>query len=246
LIKGFTASAWLPKLLNLPTSGDEWLLPAGCDVTIQEQRWGDNEKKLDPPVALLSWLIRHPREPQSGGLSSNPAKAQKRRELIDGDERRTMQGLALLRNNPTGADWHIFEGPTQPDVFIQTPSLLVVIEGKRTELGPTTFTKWMPGRHQMLRHLDCAWEIRGQRHVRGFFIVEGEGNDEAVPRKWPDFASDTVSPSALATSLPHRGPEEQAGIGLAAGWSLSSTARKTPRFRSKKSTRCRWTNSRRR
>jgi hypothetical protein len=89
---------------------------------------------------------------------------------------------------------------------------MTVIEGKRTERQPTVCTKWMSGRHQMLRHIDCAWEIRGKRQVIGFFIVEGDGNDEAVPSEWVDFARETISPSALASSLPHRGPEEQADI----------------------------------
>ena len=39
--------------------------------------------------------------------------------------------------------WHLFEGETRPDVYIETPDLLVVIEGKRTEGGPTTSTKWI-------------------------------------------------------------------------------------------------------
>jgi hypothetical protein len=71
---------------------------------------GDKEKKLDPPVALLSWLIRHPRPPLSGTLSLDPDKAEKRSEWIAGSETRRLEGLALLRNNPNGEDWHLFEG----------------------------------------------------------------------------------------------------------------------------------------
>jgi hypothetical protein len=120
--------------------------------------------------------------------------------------------LNLLRDNPAGEKWHVFEGPTQPDVYIQTPDLILVIEGKRTERGPTVKTTWMPGRHQMLRHMDCAWEIAGRRKVLGFFIVEGENEDGEVPEKWIDFSRQTIAPESIASSLPHRGPEEQQAI----------------------------------
>lgn len=207
-----TGRSWLPRLLRLPVGSNRLSLPPDTDFCIQEARWGRNEKKLDPPVALLSWLIRHPRMPLSGQLSSNPIKAQKRRELIEGSEARLEEGLCLLHNNPNGEDWHIFEGQTQPDVFIQTPSVIVVAEGKRTEREPTRATKWMAGRHQMLRHIDCAWEARGTRQVIGFFIVQGVGDGGEVPVDWLNYTGETVCADVLNTSLPHRGPQEQKEI----------------------------------
>jgi hypothetical protein len=123
--------------------------------------------------------------------------------------------LRLLRHNPKNEDWHAFEGQTQPDVFIETDDLLVVIEGKRTEREPTTSTKWMNERHQMLRHLDCAQEMRGGKCLLGFFIVEGDDASTEVPAKWLTFAEDTTSPEAVSSSLPHRGPEEQREISSA-------------------------------
>ncbi len=70
----------------------------------------------------------------------------------------------------------------------------------------------MPVRHQMLRHIDCAWEIKGRRQVIGFFIVEADGSNGAVPLFWQDQARRTISKEAVMSSLPHRGPEEQEGI----------------------------------
>lgn len=163
-------------------------------------------------MALLSWVIRHPRKPVSGSLSSDPVKAEKRRQWIEGSRERIIEGLGLLRRDPNGGGWHIFEGRTQPDIFIETDDLIVVIEGKRTEKEPTTTTKWMQGRNQMLRHLDCAWETRGGKQLIGFFIVEGNGLSEDVPPDWHTFAADTISRSTIASSLPHRGREEQDGI----------------------------------
>ncbi len=142
----------------------------------------------------------------------DPVKAQKRRELIEGSDTRLREALSLLRRNPSGEDWHIFEGTTQPDVFIQTPDLIIVIEGKRTERETTKNTKWMSGRHQMWRHIDCAWEIKGKREVFGFLIVESDGENDQVPARWIKEADITRSQEALASSLPHRGPEEREEI----------------------------------
>jgi hypothetical protein len=203
---------WLPQLLRLPVGGHGIRINPHWDFTIEDKGWGDREKRLDPPVSLLSWLVRQPRMPHDGKLSEDPVKAHKRRELIEGSDARMREALSLLRNNPSGEDWHIFEGITQPDVFIQTPDLMIVIEGKRTERETTKNTKWMSGRHQIWRHIDCAWEIKGKREVFGFLIVEGDALNDGVPAHWMDEAEITMSQEAIASGLPHRGPEEQEGI----------------------------------
>jgi hypothetical protein len=207
-----TGKTWLPRLLCLPTEGNHISISRILEFSIQDKGWGRNEKKLEPPVSLLSWLIRHPHMPANSILSLNLDKEQKRRELIDGSQTRLREALNLLRNNPAKEDWHIFEGKTQPDVFIETPDILVVIEGKRTESETTKYTKWMHGRHQMLRHIDCAWEIKGRKQVFGFFIVEGEGRNPDLPQSWLKQVRTTMSQDAIRSSLPHRGPEEQAAI----------------------------------
>jgi F0F1-type ATP synthase assembly protein I len=132
--------------------------------------------------------------------------------LRRGDPEAIAKALELLRTDPSPRGWHILEGQTYPDALIITGDALVVIEGKRTELGPTTGTTWMPVRHQMLRHIDAAWEIRGHRVVYGFFIVEAEEGSVEVPQNWIDASQRTIAPEALAESLPHRSPAERDGI----------------------------------
>lgn len=210
--KDKTGKSWLPRLLRLNSGGNSTALPKNCDFSIQEIGYGLHEKMLDPPASLLSWIIRNPRKPVSGKISSDPVKEKKRLEWMNGSESTILEALALLRNNPNGEDWFIFEGKTQPDVFIKTPDLILVIEGKRTERKPTTSTKWMAGRHQMIRHIDCAWEIKGRRQVIGFFIVEGDGPQGDMPPAWLDYARNTVTPASIDSSLPHRGPEERRSI----------------------------------
>jgi hypothetical protein len=66
----------------------------------------------------------------------------------------------------------------------------------------------------MLRHIDCAWEVRGSREVVGFFIVEGKGGSDAieVPPRWTEAASATISEEVLNASLPHRTQAEREAI----------------------------------
>lgn len=205
-----TGRSWLPKLLTLPIGGNAPHLPADCDYTIHGKCcFGKDEKNLAPPVALLSWLIRHPQDLSRRKAESEPGISNERSQLLDGSNVRLIEALSLLAKNPRRKNWHIFEGETRPDVYIETEDVLVVIEGKRTETRPTTDTTWMPVRHQMLRHIDCAWEIRGKKQVIGFFIVEGKAGGEQIPAKWQKFATDTIGVEAIASSLPHRGPDEQ-------------------------------------
>jgi hypothetical protein len=98
------------------------------------------------------------------------------------------------------------EGLSQPDAYLETDELIVVIEGKRTEPTATKRTTWMPKRCQMLRHMDAAWEIRGTKRVLGMMIVEApNGACEVSPIEyWQDDANKQVGPESMASSLPHR------------------------------------------
>jgi hypothetical protein len=201
---------WVRKLLSLPTGGSP-NVPLDPSLRLEAQRtyWGDNERALDPPVGLLSWLIRNLTIPPA--IDDNSETAQRRRRLYERDPATIAEALRALRSDSSPKAWHTLEGPTYPDGVIETPDAIVVIEGKRTERGPTNSTKWMPVRHQMLRHLDCAWEIRGHRHVFGFFVVESDDSGQ-VPDAWRKAADETVAADTIGQSLPHRSPEERAVI----------------------------------
>lgn len=216
-----TGASWLPTLLTIPQHGHpQAASPSGLEVTVKDPKdiaWtnGDDrkEKALAPPVSLLSWLVRNVATPAKLPKASEESQ-ELRRKLLRRDPATVAQALHLLRSSPSNTGWYIFEGLTYPDVFIETPDALIVIEGKRTEAGLTTHTTWMSGRHQMLRHIDAAWEMRGSRQVFGFFIVEGDDSGD-VPEKWKAAALETVSKPAIDGSLPHRGPDDREGIAKA-------------------------------
>lgn len=196
---------WVPQLLSLvEVEGSDRSVPTR-DLTFVRGRWGNDELSIPPPVALLSWLIRHPERLRKSD-STNPD----RKRLLLGDIHAVGLALDQLRKSPVDRAWYILEGPTVPDVWIETPDAIVVIEGKRTEAGPTTDTSWLVGRHQIWRHIDAAWERRGSRKVFGFFVVEGKDRGPDVPALWRAAVSEARSDAVLGSSLPHRGNDERA------------------------------------
>src|ERR1700733_9989689 len=171
---------WVRALLLLNHGGNQAAVDLeGLDLKFNKGYWGRTERSFDPPVALLSWLIRYP-PPQ---LLAPPVVPE-RTLLADGEPAVVARALHALRTSAAPKGWHLLEGPTVPDVLIETPDALVVIEGKRTEPGPTLDTTWLSGRHQIWRHIDAAWEIRGRRRVFGFFIVQSQDSDGGLPPHW--------------------------------------------------------------
>lgn len=173
------------------------------DLTFNSGFWGTTERGLDPPVSLLSWLIRHVGQPIA------PTTVDERRhKLLAGDAATVQTALRELRSAGQDRAWHIFEGQTFPDALIETPGALILVEGKRTEPSPTITTTWMQGRHQIWRHIDAAWEIRGRRSVFGLFIVEGKPQDGGVPAVWQQAVGDARGPAVIDQSFTHRGGVE--------------------------------------
>ena len=208
--------SWLQRLLSIPTQPGKVATPASVKGSLEVARWADDEQALAPPQSLLRWLVENPSSlapPKNFGTTSKSTHA-KREALLAGDVATRDEALHLIESKPQQTKgWHIFEGLTYPDVYLQTEDVIIVIEGKRTEAGPTTSTQWMPSRHQMLRHLDCAWERRGPRQVYGFFVVEGA--QDVIPEVWKDACSATIATNNLEASLPHRAPDERQAIAQA-------------------------------
>lgn len=203
---------WLRRLLGCVTHG----APDASPVSAVGQpipgglHFGGlarKEKRLAAPPSLLKWLVRNAKAPAMMPKMSAAVRS-RRQALFDRDASTIDDAIARIDAGLLTRGWHVLEGPTAPDVFIETDDALIVIEGKRTEAGPTTSTTWLPGRHQMWRHIDAAWEIRGTRQVYGFFIVEGDASG-AVPHRWQMAAKDTWSDAALKSSLPHQSPAER-------------------------------------
>ncbi|HKK52055.1 MAG TPA: hypothetical protein VKA74_10725 [Myxococcota bacterium] len=203
-----TGADWLGPLLALPEYGSGRASVPASLGELHDHAWGDSERALDPPASLLRWLVRNLKCPSS--MKRDQLRPE-RRDLIDGDADRIEEGVRLLDDGPGGRSWSVMEGPSYPDAYLATSDAVIVIEGKRTERGPTTATTWMPVRLQMLRHLDAAFEIAGPRTLLGFFMVEGPA-DGSLPEVWREACAQTLDPELLERSLPHRSPEERQWI----------------------------------
>ena len=214
---------WVRALLDLADIGDPYCCSSGrwstlrllpTAVSFADRQSDRRERSFKPPRALLRWLIENASPGPGQELSSDPETRKLReRLLINREESARDQAFRDLETGGQTARWCTLEGPTYPDVVIETPDALVIVEGKFTERGPTTHTTWMSGRHQMLRHLDGAWEARGERAVFGIFAVEGEDPDpRRVPVKWQIASRHTRSIAATEGSLPHRSVEDRRAI----------------------------------
>lgn len=209
-----SGKTWLGALLRLPQRFDGQGVEAPGDPgELTEHAWHPAEKSLPAPRSLLQTLVERPDLLSQEGLSSSSPEARLKREaLLAGDPATREEALAALESYRGGRVWFVFEGPTSVDAYLETDRLIVLVEGKRQERGPTTYTTWMRVRHQLLRNLDAALDA-SDKPAFAFFIVEGRPPDlKAVPDLWQEFVVKTVSPDALEQSLPHRDGETRERI----------------------------------
>jgi hypothetical protein len=140
------------------------------------------EAEFPPPAAFLRWMLEHPerlRWPEWRGkrLEFSPATQDKRTKLLACDTAVRAEGLKELSS--VGAEgsrhkWWAFEGFTSVDCKLETQSLLLFIEGKRTE-PISESTDWFPGRNQVIRNLEVAQAlIGGQKNFAVLICAESE------------------------------------------------------------------------
>jgi hypothetical protein len=209
---------WLQGLLDLANTRKLSRPEAGTS-RLRVAKWWPREAKLAAPPGLLRWLLENAQEPRDASAwGRRPEVMANRRRVVDRDADTLAGALqSLQERRPSARAWYVLEGPSQPDVFLDTADSIVVIEGKRSEPDLATATAWMPVRHQMLRHLDAAWEHRQGRRIYGLFIVETEEGAVSVEPSsaWDEAVEATVSEEVLKGSLPHRSPEERSQIASA-------------------------------
>jgi len=201
-----TGEAWVLPLLSLARRSERVSLPSKLSP-LRKASWWPREAKLPAPVDLLRWLVQNCAEPESpAAWGSSKGTQEYRNALVRRDPAKVADALSKLGRGLVGRAAHVLEGPSQPDAFLATEELIVVVEGKRTEPAPTTSTWWMRTRHQMLRHLDAAWVQRGERQVVGLMIIE---EDQAQEAAWKGYAEQMAEEAVLQGSLPHRSSEDR-------------------------------------
>jgi hypothetical protein len=159
------------------------------------------EAELPPSAAFLEWLLKHPEQlvwPKAGARKRefSPSTTRKRTSLIAGDlDVRKAALEELNRVGPEGSQrkWWAFEGFTSVDCCLKTESLLLLIEGKRTDRIADS-TDWFP-RNQVIRNLEVAQAPVSGRKNFAVLVCTETPIEELVDEAW-------------TKSLPHLSPAE--------------------------------------
>ena len=140
-------------------------------------RYGYDEKAIQPPRSLLKWMVENTdklKDSEKAKIIADTKKSSiERAKLFSNDENQKKTALSNLEKQklPQVA-WYIFEGYTQPDIYIETRTTIIVGEAKRTEDKLTTETTWLKNRDQLIRHIDAV--IDSGKEVYSFFLVENK------------------------------------------------------------------------
>ena len=210
---------WLERLIRLGSRAELAEVPENLGpITNTLPSWGKKrEKGLSPPLGLLEILVRNVKPETVAGVKLSEETRENRQKLADKDPKVLCEALHLLRQMPVGRpvpqEWFILEGNSRPDAFLETDTLTLVVEGKRTEASLETETTWMANRPQLIRHMDGAMAIAEGRTVLSMLLVEGESDDPmTVPAKWTFQLEQHLQPDSLVLSLPHRSERERQQI----------------------------------
>lgn len=171
------------------------------------------EKSIPAPLSLLWWYVNNPeklaRDNNIQDKKGRPsAETIANREAFFNNDKIKVQeakdGITELINkriikyrNPY-SPWYVFEGYTNPDIYLKTESAIFVGEAKRTEPKLTGSVKWYEKRDQLIRHIDSVFD-KGKK-VYSFFILDNK-NYKDLDKHGKDF-------DYYKQSLPHRSDED--------------------------------------
>jgi hypothetical protein len=170
------------------------------------------ERTTAPPPEFLRWLICNPERMTwptvAGRKKQYGPRTQLAREMLFGrsgiEEVEAARGQALMELERVGVEgsarkWWAFEGFTEVDCYLETDRLLLFIEGKRNE-GLSCSTDWYPSRSQLVRNLEVASHLAGNKEFAVLLIEESADRSR-------------LSTQTLDASLPHLDSDARAFLG---------------------------------
>ena len=153
-----------------------------CPLDNSAYFYGTKEKQLNPTKKHLRMLLRYIAENKSVQEYINNKH---RAELCGSDpikkNAKAEEALQLIEKNYNHTAlpraWYIFEGATNPDIYIEGDDYIIICEGKWTEPHITTKTTHLNGeneqRNQMIRHIQGALNNNPKgKKVYAFYIVD--------------------------------------------------------------------------
>lgn len=172
---------------------------------IKEIRYGTDEKSIPPSKSRLLWMLIHldilTRVKDYGANTKNSTTFTKREQLFKGHQGTLFEAITKIckiGKLPKTA-WYIFEGYTNPDIYIETTDSIFVGEAKRTERDITTKTKWSENRDQLIRHIDALLDQK--KKIYSFYILDKIEFDKGIyPKRMKQYSDEEY----FKANLPHR------------------------------------------
>lgn len=168
---------------------------------------GDREKQLKPPkqhlAALIDYLaVKEHKKIANYGTKRNALfgiESSADREKARIEARRLLD--ETYENEPLPKAWYIFEGCTNPDIYIEGDDYIIICEGKWTESHITTKTTHLHDdnefRNQMIRHIQGTLNFSNKK-VYAFYIVDadcGYSSDLTLDALKKQLELETIKPT---------------------------------------------------
>jgi hypothetical protein len=157
LERHFSNLGWLSGLLAL--SGCEQMVAGSAALSFWEKGY--------PPRSRLLWLLEHlddPRVASSRGAKQDPDRL---REL---GKNRVEYRKRIKDGQIRGRHPWVLEGPTEFDLVMRAPGLLVALEAKLFS-DVSSDVRWDSGREQITRVIDAGRELTTEGDELAFLLV---------------------------------------------------------------------------
>jgi hypothetical protein len=225
--------SWLPRLLAALPGAREGLgellddpgyLEVPLAVETEIGLLGCFSYHSAAPRPLLGWYLSHPERltRSVSGAAESPEMRMLRRTLLDDEppgSRARAQDRArdLLRTStPRSPTWWRFEEPGRLDCVLLTERLVVSITAPDPRGGLRPATPWYPARSELVRDLESARRLAGNRAWAGLLI------SDAGPPPELDPADPAAVAATIAAGTPHLDAEDRADVADAYLGSLST------------------------
>lgn len=185
----FTDQPWLAGLL----------LIAGCRVEINGIPRVSFWEKGYPPMSRLLWLldnIDNPCVAKSSGARRDPGRLRLVRQNLAEYRRNVVE--SKIRGNHK---W-VLEGPTEFDVLIRAPRLLVAVETKLYS-DVATEVWWDKGRDQIARVVDVGMEMAGADDF--CFLLVTDRRRHEPPKRYEQLIAHYKSGQSLGLPMDRLG-----------------------------------------
>lgn len=167
----------------------------------------NTEMQLKPTKKHLLSLIDYLATKEHKRIS---ATSENRKDLFFGTKKKREELQTKAKNElednydklcAAGGCWYVFEGFTNPDIFIEGDDYVIICEGKWTEPHITTTTTYLSSdgeyRNQMIRHIQGALNYTNKK-VYAFYIVDancGYTDDLTTESLQRQLECETIQPS---------------------------------------------------